>query len=479
MQTLSDVRNLLINNINHPPTPSQEEAASRLAHFLASAPPHGAFILKGYAGTGKTTLIAALVRTLRTLKVSFEIMAPTGRAAKVVSGRAHHYASTIHRSIYRVDEEGGSAALFMLRPNTSPKMLYIVDESSMIGEGDLGVGFLRGGSLLEDLASYVHQAPEAKILFVGDAAQLPPVKQPQSPALDARRLAELFEEVDEYTLTEVVRQETDSGILRYATCVRQQLDDADYAPPRFAHNAFDDVRLIPRGELMDYVEQARRHGGPREVAILCRSNRRANEYNRLVRSYILQYDEPLVAGDRLIVCRNSYFWTRKEKAVPFIANGDQILVLRVYNLGQRYGMTFADIDFTLEDYEECPELSARVMLDVLQCNTAALPPEEAKRLYEAVRAETEADLGAGRARQAMRTNPYLNALQVKYGYAATCHKAQGGQWEHIFIDVENLCSGEPSADTLRWVYTALTRATRQVYLIAPPREMVDGDDFSY
>ena len=386
MQTLSDVRNLLINNINHPPTPSQEEAASRLAHFLASAPPHGAFILKGYAGTGKTTLIAALVRTLRTLKVSFEIMAPTGRAAKVVSGRAHHYASTIHRSIYRVDEEGGSAALFMLRPNTSPKMLYIVDESSMIGEGDLGVGFLRGGSLLEDLASYVHQAPEAKILFVGDAAQLPPVKQPQSPALDAGRLAELFEEVDEYTLTEVVR---------------------------------------------------------------------------------------------LIVCRNSYFWTRKEKAVPFIANGDQILVLRVYNLGQRYGMTFADIDFTLEDYEECPELSARVMLDVLQCNTAALPPEEAKRLYEAVRAETEADPGAGRARQAMRTNPYLNALQVKYGYAATCHKAQGGQWEHIFIDVENLCSGEPSADALRWVYTALTRATRQVYLIAPPREMVDGDDFSY
>lgn len=470
------VRNTLIDNLKYKPTPGQEQAIELLGDFLPDDENASCFILKGYAGTGKTTLIGALVRTLQALGMEFQLLAPTGRAAKVLSSTAGIPASTIHRTIYSVEDSTTGAPSFLRRKNLSPGTLFIVDEASMVSHRPDATLKLISESLLNDLIAFVKGAEGCRLMLVGDTAQLPPVGESHSAALEPDALRYAFPEIYECTLTEVVRQEKESGILHYATAIRNDLDENNIVLPTFSTRIFPDFSQLQNYDFESELHDIYSKTQVDENIILTRSNRRANEYNTYIRQTVLDRTDPLVPGDRLMVCRNSYFWTKDIPAIPFIANGDMIRLERISNRTQKYGMIFADIDFTLEDFPDI-EISATCMLDVLKANTPALPQEQSQELYRSVRLELEQKYGKNGLAERVRHNPYLNALQLKYGYAVTCHKAQGGQWENVLLDVELYRSIEISRDLLRWIYTAITRARRHLYLINPPRTILAADSY--
>lgn len=475
MSLTNFIRNKLIDNIKLSPTRGQTEALNRLGAFIQDEDDAAScFILKGYAGTGKTTLIGALVSTLKELELNFALMAPTGRAAKVLSRTAKHFASTIHRSIYSVEDSNSGQPSFTLRYNTDPDTLFIVDEASMIAQRNDGTSTLFSQNLLADLVAFVKGAPGCKLLLVGDMAQLPPVGEQKSPALDLGTMAQHFDFVDESTLTEVVRQEAESGILHYATNIRNAIENNEIALPKFSTKRFPDFLQIPPADFLETVQSIYRENEEGETIILTRSNQRANRYNRLIRQNIFDCEEDLTPGDRLMICRNSYFWTKEIPSVPFLANGDIIRLKRIWNRTAKYGMRFADIEFSLEDYAE-NEITATCMLDVLAENAPALPREKAQELYRTVRLDLETEYGKRGVAQRIRKNEYLNALQLKHGYAVTCHKAQGGQWSTVLVDLELYPSIEASRELLRWIYTAITRATQRLYLIAAPRSILEKD----
>ena len=452
-------------NFPHTPTPDQDRAMSRLAAFLTSPRAEGAFILRGYAGTGKTSLVGALVHTLDALQQKCVLLAPTGRAAKVFAAYASHTAFTIHKRIYRQRAFTGEGGNFALNDNLATHTLFIVDEASMIANEGLSGTMFGTGRLLDDLIHFVYSGQGCRLLLTGDMAQLPPVGEEQSPALQADNLRGYGLEVSVADLTQVVRQEQASGILWNATRLRRALEAGEvFTLPRLRVQEFDDIRLVPGNELIDALEECYARDGMDETIVICRSNKRANIYNEGIRQRILWREEELEAGDILMVAKNNYYWTEKDKRTDFIANGEMAIVRRVRRTRQLYGFRFADVTLRFPDNDD-REQEVCLLLDTLRGDAPALTREEADRLFHAV-LEDYADVPTKSERiKRLKSDPYYNALQAKYAYAVTCHKAQGGQWRNVFLDQAYMPDEYLTPDFFRWLYTAFTRATGTLWLV--------------
>ena len=455
------------------PTKEQDFVIKMLATFLLSPKSDLLFLLRGYAGTGKTSLVGALVKTLDMLKQKTILLAPTGRAAKVLSSYANHPAFTIHKKIYRQKSFADESASFSICDNLNKHTLFLVDEASMISNEGLSGSMFGSGRLLDDLIQYVYSGEGCRLLILGDTAQLPPVGEEQSPALSAMMLAGYGLEVMEANLTQVVRQAESSGILWNATALRKLLvQDECYSLPKIRITGFPDVMVVPGNELMEALEACYDNDGLEETFVVCRSNKRANIYNNGIRSRILWREDELNNGDLLMIAKNNYFWTEQEKDMDFIANGELAVVQRVRRQSELYGFRFVDVTLTFPDQDNY-ELDANLLLDTLQSESPALTRADADRLFNAV-LEDYADIPLKRERmKKMKADPYYNALQVKYAYAVTCHKAQGGQWKNVFIDQGYMSDEYLSPDYFRWLYTAFTRATGTLYLVNYPQEQTE------
>ena len=455
------------------PTKEQDFVIKMLATFLLSPKSDLLFLLRGYAGTGKTSLVGALVKTLDMLKQKTILLAPTGRAAKGLSSYATHPAFTIHKKIYRQKSFADESASFSICDNLNKHTLFLVDEASMISNEGLSGSMFGSGRLLDDLIQYVYSGEGCRLLILGDTAQLPPVGEEQSPALSAMMLAGYGLEVMEANLTQVVRQAESSGILWNATALRKLLvQDECYSLPKIRITGFPDVKVVPGNELMEAVEACYDNDGLEETIVVCRSNKRANIYNNGIRSRILWREDELNNGDLLMIAKNNYYWTEQEKDMDFIANGELAVVQRVRRQSELYGFRFVDVTLTFPDQDNY-ELDANLLLDTLQSESPALTRADADRLFNAV-LEDYADIPLKRERmKKMKADPYYNALQVKYAYAVTCHKAQGGQRKNVFIDQGYMSDEYLSPDYFRWLYTAFTRATGTLYLVNYPQEQTE------
>ncbi len=478
----------LLARLVHVPTGGQQKAINALERLLATEKPHATLVLKGYAGTGKTTLVGALVRVQAEAGRPVVLLAPTGRAAKVLSAYAGAPASTIHRRIYRTatDEDGGYGGM-SVAPNRERQALFVVDEASMIGAGGGGT-FDR--DLLSDLFQYVFSAPGNKLLLIGDPAQLPPVGSDHSPALDLKDLSARGLLAGTIELTDVVRQSETSGILANATALRSLLaeqgetgtEDAgstgqERPVPQFI-TGFDDVVRVDGHDLQDALEEAYAKHGDDEVCLICRSNKRAYQYSQQVRARIHGFEEELEANDRLMVVKNNYFWAAREQdagSFGLIANGEQVSVRRVHRTEEKYGLRFADLTIDWWDGQADRELEVKVMLDVLGGEGPALPGLRMRQLSQDVLANIVARTKAERFRE-FKSDPYVNALQVKYAYAVTCHKAQGGQWKSVFVDQGYVTEEMIDREYLRWLYTAVTRASEKLYLLNFHPRFYGGND---
>lgn len=460
-------------NFPYQPTPEQENAIKLLSQFLCSPKADVAFLLRGYAGTGKTSLVGALVRTLDFLKQKVVLLAPTGRAAKVFSAYAGHPAFTIHKKIYRERAYSGEGGNFTLNDNLTPHTLYIVDEASMISNEGLSGAMFGTGRLLDDLVQFVYSGQGCRLLLMGDTAQLPPVGEELSPALYADALRGYGLEVVETDLTQVVRQEQQSGILWNATALRRLIAEEEWGVlPKIRISGFPDVKLLPGNELIDALSACYDRDGTDETIVVCRSNKRANIYNNGIRAQILWREEELESGDLLMVAKNNYYWTEKEKNLDFIANGETAVVRRVRRTAEMYGFRFADVLLSFPNWQDA-ELEVRLLLDTLHSDAPALSREESERLFQTV-LEDYVDIPLKRDRmKKMKADPYYNALQVKYAYAVTCHKAQGGQWKNVFLDQGYMSEEYLTPDYFRWLYTAFTRATDTLYLVNYPAEQTE------
>ncbi len=442
-------------------TRQQSELVDFLSCFIVSGQ-ENIFLLKGFAGTGKTSLISALIKAMDELKQPVVLMAPTGRAAKVLSSYSGKSAFTIHKKIYRQKTGGELYGMFNLNVNLSTHTLFIVDEASMISNSGQESNF-GSGRLLDDLMEYVYGGDGCRLILIGDTAQLPPVGQVLSPALDKSQLDCYGFPVDQFTLTEVVRQAKESGILHNATYLRSLLEeDFSGAFPKI-DVAFSDIAKVSGEDLIETISSAYGREGMDETIIISRSNKRANAFNNGIRNKVLYREEELNSGDILMIVKNNYFWAKSSGGIDFIANGDIAEVRRVKRKQELYGFRFADVTLFFPDYEV--ELDVKILLDTLQSDSPSLTYEENNRLFQAVQ-EDYMDIGNKRTRMIkMREDPYLNALQVKFGYAVTGHKAQGGQWKNVFVDQGYLTKEMVNKEYLRWLYTAFTRATDKLYLV--------------
>ena len=460
-------------NFPYQPTSEQENAIKLLSGFLCSPKADVAFLLRGYAGTGKTSLVGALVRTLDILKQKVVLLAPTGRAAKVFSSYAGHPAFTIHKKIYRERTYSGEGGNFTLNDNLTTHTLYIVDEASMISNEGLSGAMFGTGRLLDDLVQFVYSGQGCRLLLMGDTAQLPPVGEELSPALYTDALRGYGLEVVEIDLTQVVRQEQQSGILWNATELRKLIAEEEWGVlPKIRVSCFPDVKLLPGNELIDALSACYDRDGTDETIVVCRSNKRANIYNNGIRSQILWREEELESGDILMVAKNNYYWTEKEKNLDFIANGETAVVRRVRRTSEMYGFRFADVLLSFPNWQDA-ELEIRLLLDTLHSDAPALSRDESERLFQTI-LEDYVDIPLKRDRmKKMKADPYYNALQVKYAYAVTCHKAQGGQWKNVFLDQGYLSEEYLTPDYFRWLYTAFTRATGTIYLVNYPVEQTE------
>lgn len=469
----NDLSQQIKRNFLYKPTSEQEITIDSFVNFLFSPKVDTIFLLKGYAGTGKTTLISALVKTLDQLKQKCVLLAPTGRAAKVFSHYAGHSAYTIHRKIYRQRTFSNELDNFVMNANLHQHTLFIVDEASMIANEGLSGGMFGTGRLLDDLIHYVYAGQGCRLMLIGDTAQLPPIGEEESPALSASMLEGYGLEVTEYCLTQVVRQEQDSGILYNATSLRQYIAEEEYfSLPRIKADGFPDIRIIFGGELIDTINECYDKAGMDETMIICRSNKRANLYNKGIRNTILYREDELNTGDLLMVAKNNYYWGADCKEMDFIANGDIAVVRRVRRTHEMYGFRFADVTLCFPDYNDL-ELDVKILLDTLHSDAPALTREESERLFQAVQ-EDYGDITVKRERmKKIKEDTWYNALQVKYAYAVTCHKAQGGQWQRVFVDQGYMTEEMLTPDYYRWLYTAFTRATEVLYLVNWPEEQTE------
>jgi exodeoxyribonuclease-5 len=454
----------------HEPTPGQSLIITALERFLLSDKPKCTFLIRGYAGTGKTTLLGALVRAMNDLGKPVILMAPTGRAAKVMSSRSGDAASTLHKRIYLRKYKPGVGMAYSLAPNTVENGLFIVDESSMIGGRGLGSSeaAFEYRNILTDLLSYVFSGKNCRLLLLGDTAQLPPVGSDYSPAMDLTLLQREFHlTIASFELTEVVRQAENSGILFNATALREKIRNSDYSYPGFVLNSFTDIVRVQGSELQEYLEDAYRREGPEGVCVITRSNKRANLFNRQIRSRVFWQDEEIEAGDLVMVVKNNYHWISGMTEFPcnFIANGDTAEILKVVKREELYELRFAEVMLRLSDYPDAPPIQVKIILDTLSEDGPSLNAARMRKLFEEISSEYT-DLGdPAKIRSAVLENPYFNALQIKFAYAVTCHKAQGGQWPEVFIDQGYLTEEMLNLEFLRWLYTAFTRATGKLFLV--------------
>ena len=460
-------------NFCYQPTEEQEKAIECIADFLFKPENDTLLLLKGYAGTGKTTLIGAVVRTLSEMRAGYVLMASTGRAAKVFSRYSGFSAYTIHKKIYRQKSFSNDLDNFSLNDNLHKNTLFIVDEASMISNDGLTGASFGSGRLLDDLIEYVYAGQGCRLLIIGDDAQLPPVGEDESPALSAEVLSGYGLDVTECILTEVIRYSGRNGILSNATMLRERMAADDiYDLPVLTLKGYEDISSIPGSELIEAINSSYNEVGMDETMVICRSNKRAYLYNKGIRNTILYREEELSTGDILMIAKNNYHWTADCKEMDFIANGDIAVVRRVRRTQEMYGFRFADVVLSFPDYNDI-EFELKILLDTLHSDYPSLSKEDSDRLFNAVM-EDYSDITNKKERmKKLKEDSFYNALQVKYAYAVTCHKAQGGQWKRIFIDQGYITEDTFTPDYYRWLYTALTRASEKLYLVNWPESQTE------
>ena len=464
LKNISDFRNELLKKFSHRPTSRQAKLFEMLVDFIFSKDYQTLFLLKGYAGTGKTSAISALVLNLNKANKKAVLLAPTGRAAKVISGYSKVPAYTIHKKIYFPKKQQNGSVDFVLKTNKHRNTIFIVDEASMIPDRPQNGKLFEQGSLLDDLISYVYSGYHCKLVLVGDTAQLPPVKLSISPALDENRLEFDFDKnIYKIELNEVTRQHENSGILSNATILRT-LIDSDVNNFTFDMNYPDIVRLIDGYDIQDAISECYDNDGVEDTAFIVRSNKRANQYNQQIRSHIRGKENEISTGDYIMVVKNNYYWLKESSSAGFIANGDTCEVLRINSIKELYGFRFAEVEIRMIDYPDQPPFETVLILDTLSSEKPSLTFEETNKLYEAVREDYAHEKSKYKQLLLVKKNMFFNALQVKFSYAITCHKSQGGQWKTIFIEQPFLPEG-PSKEYFRWLYTAVTRAQEKLYLI--------------
>lgn len=466
------------------PTEEQGQALDAFARFLTDMDPHAVMILRGSAGTGKTSLSGAIVRTLKAIRQKVMLLAPTGRAAKVFSLNSGCPAYTIHRRIYREKSFAGVDGQFNLNDNLFTDTLFMVDEASMISNLGLGGGNFGSGCLLDDLVHFVYQGHNDRLMLIGDKAQLPPVGEEESPALSRMMLEGYGLKVYECDLNEVLRQSQESGILYNATVIRQMITHDDITQlPLIRFKGFADIVMMPGNELVESLANSYYRVGQDETMVITRSNKCANIYNNGIRNMVLDREDELSSGDMLMIVKNNYFWTERERnevkseadknaIPPFLANGDRAKVLRVSRHMELYGFRFATLLLQFPDYDNY-EMSVTALLDTLQSEAPALTHEQQEQLFHGVEEDyQDVPLKADRMK-AIRGDQYFNALQVKYAYAITCHKAQGGQWEHVYVDQGYMTDDMLTPDYIHWLYTAFTRAKDKLFLVNWPKTQTE------
>lgn len=455
------------------PTFGQKKIVESLAEWILSDDYESVFVLNGYAGTGKTTLTAAFVAVLEELKIKPILLAPTGRAAKVLGNHAGRQAHTIHKRIYRERSSSSIDSKFDLAQNREKGACFIIDEASMISDYSPEGTIFGSGSLLDDLFEYVRAGQRCRVMFVGDSAQLPPVGSELSPALDPVKLS-VYGHVCYNTLDEVVRQEYESGILFNATMVRCMLENRIYEIPMF-DVSHPDFATVDGGELLEKIEECHSRYGHDETIVITRSNKRANRFNQGIRNRVLYDEDELTSGDMLMVVKNNYHFTERDEGAKadFIANGDTAVLKRLRRQEEIYGFRFAEATLVFPDYDDY-ELDCKIILDTLYSESPSLTAEQSRALFAAVEQDYMDVKSKAKRYRAVREDPYYNALQIKFAYAVTCHKAQGGEWKAVFID-RLLFGEEPmTKDFLRWLYTAITRASEQLYLVNFDERFIDS-----
>lgn len=486
---IEELKYQILQQFGFPPTPEQAQALDVFVQFMTDSNPHAVMILRGSAGTGKTSLSGAIVRTLRAVRQKVMLLAPTGRAAKVFSLNSGMPAYTIHRRIYREKAFAGVDGQFNLNDNLYTDTLFMVDEASMIANLGLGGTTFGSGCLLDDLVHFVYQGRNDRLLLIGDKAQLPPVGEEESPALSAAMLQGYGLSVYECDLNEVVRQSQQSGILFNATRIRQMITHDDITQlPKIRFSGFSDIREMPGAELIEALGDSYHHVGLDDTIVVTRSNKRANIFNQGIRNMVLDREEELESGDMLMIVKNNYYWMEEERKkikeseerkvqsneLPaFLANGDRAKVMKVSRRIDLYGFHFATLLLKFPDYDNY-ELEATVLLDTLTSEAPALTHDQQEQLFHKIEEDYQGiPLKADRMK-AIRQDPYFNALQVKFAYAVTCHKAQGGQWSHVYVDQGYMTDDMLTPDYIHWLYTAFTRATEMLYLVNWPNTQIKG-----
>lgn len=448
------------------PTVKQDIFLQKAAEFITNNNKNELFVLKGYAGTGKTTIISTIVNHLVDANKKYVLLAPTGRAAKVISGYSHKPAFTIHKRIYFPKKGSGGSVGFTLQPNKFTNTIFIVDEASMISDTIQESKMYENGSLLDDLISYVYSGNNCKMILIGDTAQLPPVNSDLSPALNIDSLSLNYDkDVHHIELDEVMRQEENSGILYNATELREILKSAFMDTFQFKLRGFKDiVRLVDGYDIQDAINQAYSNYSIEDTAFIVRSNKRANQYNQQIRTRILSRESELSTGDFMMVVKNNYFWLNEKSEAGFIANGDIIEILEIFRIEELYGFKFARVKVRMVDYASQIPFETYLLLDTVESESPSLTYEQSNLLYQEIMKDYEDETSQYKKFLKIKNSPYFNALQVKFSYAITCHKSQGGQWNTVFVEQPYLPEGI-NKDYIRWLYTAITRAKDRLYLI--------------
>ncbi len=460
--------NILLKNFPFETTKGQRTLLKKLSEFIVGKNTDHIFVLKGYAGTGKTTVVRSIVKSLPEIKGKTVLLAPTGRAAKVLSNYTQKQAFTIHKKIYFKKPLADGGFAFQLQQNLHADTIFIIDEASMVSNSG-GInqnGLFGAGSLLDDLIQYVFNGNNCKLIFIGDTAQLPPVGIGISPALDVDYLKASYHfEIDSFELTEVLRQNENSGILSNATNIRNKIKIKESENPKFYLNNQKDIVKINGDELEDAINSAYSKYGVEDTIIICRSNKRANIFNQQIRARIRWQEDELSSGDYMMVIKNNYHWLPDESKAGFIANGDIIQIMRVGKIQEMYGFRFADARIKLIDYPNEEDIDVRLLLDTIMLDAPALPQSENKKLFESIYADYN-DIADKRMRlKKVKEDPFFNALQVKFSYAITCHKSQGGQWSNVFVEQGYLTKEMINTEYLRWLYTAISRAKEKLFLV--------------